>query len=485
MFLLKSLTGFSGQHAARHGCSLRRSRDKRPPRPWMLERLENRLCLATWSECITKRHLPQLLATLAGMMIAFVPCAYADLYVGTLNSNNVLRYDEVTGAFIDTFVSPGDDGPFSARGLIIGHDGNLYISSFNNNRVLRYNATTGDPVPAPGQTGATFVPQGSGGLQGPAGLILGRDGNLYVSSRLNHNVLRYNGTTGDFIDAFVPPAVGGLNTPRALVFGPDGNLYVVASFGAGGAETVLRYDGTTGAPLPAPGQTEAVFASGFAQDVGPGLAFGPDGDLYVSGNANNGVVRFDGATGQFTDIFVSSGSGGLDGPTTPIFGPDNNLYVNSQNNNSVLRYDGRTGAFIDAFVPSGSGGLNEGVFLIFTRTDPTTLAYVPPPHSRFQFTAPPTAVSGTPFDVTVTALDPSGNIDTNYQGTVIFSTSDLDPGVALPADYTFTTGDGGDNGVHTFSGGVVLVTVGAQTLTGTDTLNGISGSATVTVGPGP
>jgi hypothetical protein len=107
------------------------------------------------------------------------------------------------------------------------------------------------------------------------------------------------------------------------------------------------------------------------------------------------------------------------------------------------------------------------------------------PGNRFQITAASSAVSGTPFDLTVTALDLYGNIDTNYQGTVTFSTTDPDSGVVLPADYTFTTGVGGDNGVHTFSGGVTLVTVGDQTLTASDTVNGIAGSATITVGPGP
>jgi hypothetical protein len=57
--------------------------------------------------------------------------------------------------------------------------------------------------------------------------------------------------------------------------------------------------------------------------------------------------------------------------------------------------------------------------------------------------------------------------------------------VLLPADYTFTTGDNGDNGVHTFPGGVTLVTVGDQTVTFTDTASGITGKVTVTVGPGP
>lgn len=104
---------------------------------------------------------------------------------------------------------------------------------------------------------------------------------------------------------------------------------------------------------------------------------------------------------------------------------------------------------------------------------------------HFLVSAAATAVSGTPFDITVTALDPYGNIDTNYQGTVTFSTTDSDPGVMLPANYTFTTDDGGDNGAHTFAGGVILLTLGDLTLTVTDPANGITGSATVTVGPGP
>jgi hypothetical protein len=105
--------------------------------------------------------------------------------------------------------------------------------------------------------------------------------------------------------------------------------------------------------------------------------------------------------------------------------------------------------------------------------------------SRLHITVAPTAVTGTPLDVTVTALDPYGNIDTKYQGTVTFATTDPHSGVVLPVDYTFTTGDGGDNGVHTFLGGAKLVAVGAQVLTCTDTASASTGSATITVGPGP
>ena len=82
-------------------------------------------------------------------------------------------------------------------------------------------------------------------------------------------------------------------------------------------------------------------------------------------------------------------------------------------------------------------------------------------------------------------VDPYGNTDTHYQGTVTFATSDTDPGVVLPPDYTFQPADAG---MATFPGGVTLITPGDRTLTVTDTVSGITGGATVTViaddGPG-
>jgi adhesin/invasin len=63
---------------------------------------------------------------------------------------------------------------------------------------------------------------------------------------------------------------------------------------------------------------------------------------------------------------------------------------------------------------------------------------------------------------------------------VTFSTSDTDPGILLPANYTFTAADAG---VHTFTGGVSLSTPGAQTIMATDMASGITRSATVTVAP--
>jgi hypothetical protein len=265
--------------------------------------------------------------------------------VTSFYGNSVLRYDSETGAFIDTLVTQGAGGLVGPHDAVIGRDGNVYVTSRDTNEVLRYDRTTGAFLGA-------FVPAGSGGLSFPHGLLF-RDGYLYVSSTNTASVLRYDATTGAFIDAFVPTGSGGLRAPTGLLFGPDGNLYVNSQ----GDDSVLRYDGITGAPLPAPGQTGAVFvpshSGGLLNNYGQ-LDFGPDGNLYVPSDGTNNVLRYDGTTGQFLGVFVPAGSGGLNQPEGLEFGPDGRLYVSSGGTNNVLRYDGNSGAFLDVF--TGPGG---------------------------------------------------------------------------------------------------------------------------------
>jgi hypothetical protein len=99
--------------------------------------------------------------------------------------------------------------------------------------------------------------------------------------------------------------------------------------------------------------------------------------------------------------------------------------------------------------------------------------------SAFILAAPDTATAGEPFDLAVTAVDLFGQVAIGYNGTVTFSSSDGDPAVVLPSDYTFTVADAGMVG---FPGGVTLITEGDQTITATDTSDGtITGTATVTV----
>jgi hypothetical protein len=88
--------------------------------------------------------------------------------------------------------------------------------------------------------------------------------------------------------------------------------------------------------------------------------------------------------------------------------------------------------------------------------------------------APASATTGSPFNLTVTFKDPYGNKAT-YLGTVTFTSTDTQ--AVLPAAYTFTAADAG---AHTFS--VTLKTAGPESVTVTDPpVTTLSASASVSV----
>ena len=93
---------------------------------------------------------------------------------------------------------------------------------------------------------------------------------------------------------------------------------------------------------------------------------------------------------------------------------------------------------------------------------------------------PASVTAGTASSVTVTAEDAYGNTTPAYTGTVTFSSTD--GSATLPGDYTFV---GGDNGVHAFTNGVTLTTVGTQTVTATDTVTGSIAGTTSAIAVDP
>ena len=75
-----------------------------------------------------------------------------------------------------------------------------------------------------------------------------------------------------------------------------------------------------------------------------------------------------------------------------------------------------------------------------------------------------TDTAGTAENFTVTAIGPNGATDSNYTGTIHFTSTDSH--ALLPANYTFTAADAG---VHTFS--ATLETAGTQSVSAADTAN--------------
>ncbi|TWU33853.1 LamG-like jellyroll fold domain-containing protein [Novipirellula artificiosorum] len=250
---------------------------------------------------------------------------------------------ESTHPVFDAFVDVNQGGLWSPRGMAFGPDGNLYVSSSDTDSVLRYDGTTGTFIDE-------FVAAGSGGLDYPRDLTF-HDGHLFVSSDLTNSVLRYDGATGAFLSEFITSGSGGLEKPRGLLFGSNSDLYVASG---GDDDAILRYDATTGAFL-----NEFISSGDGGLNNPTRMVFGPDGNFYVSSPnvASNSVLRYD-TSGNFIDTFVSPGSAGLDGPTGLLF-RDGLLLVASNRTNSVLAFAQTSGEFVGEIVAASVGGLRN------------------------------------------------------------------------------------------------------------------------------
>ncbi|HKR66042.1 MAG TPA: hypothetical protein VJZ00_20085 [Thermoanaerobaculia bacterium] len=308
---------------------------------------------------------------LAALLLAATPLAplphSSDLYVAGFFSGSVQRYYGPRSTTAGPRPGPGQSGatyaqPVTRRawGLAFGPDGNLYVANFGNgsDAIMRVQG----PFSATAGTVSTFYDPGA-----YLDLAFGPDGNLYASAR--GNVRRFDIITGALIDEFTHGYP--LIESRAIAFGPDGNLYV-ANYDScvsgpngctGWRSEIVRFDGLTGEFLD-------VFAtsgrSGLEQMTD--LAFGADGALFVANARNSGdgaILRFDRATVRrrsvsspgTTSVFATRP--GLF-PLAIAFGPDHNLYVsadaNAGSDGTILRFDGTTGAFIDVYVSSVLGG---------------------------------------------------------------------------------------------------------------------------------
>ena len=209
------------------------------------------------------------------------------------------------------------------RGLAVDGNGNLYVADFGNGaiRVVDKNGNV-----------RTLVK----GLITPAGLALGSAGVLYVSETLNHRILKVlpDGTwsvlagggyakkddylVGGYADGKGEAAQ--FNEPAGLAWGPDGVLYVADAgnqrIRAVTPDGVVSTVAGSGSDV-IPGTT--YIAGGFAD--GPatearfnfpaGLAVGPDGTLYVADTYNQRIRTI--TDGTVKTLAGNGNSGKTDG----------------------------------------------------------------------------------------------------------------------------------------------------------------------------
>jgi streptogramin lyase len=262
------------------------------------------------------------------------------LYFCDLGNQRIRRLDRQTGnitaiAGNGERAYVGDGGPALDASLNMPHemcfdpDGRIYVVERDSHAVRMVDPASGliTTVAGTGQPGFS----GDGGpateaqLQIPHSIAFDANGDLLICDIGNHRIRRLNVATG-IIDTYAgtgareatpdgaPLAGTPLNGPRTIVVGPDGALYLALREG----NAIYRID-PTAQRIEHLGGTGA---QGYTGDGGPareatlagpkGLAYGPEGRLYVADTENHAIRAIDLASGVITTVLGTGERG--DGP---------------------------------------------------------------------------------------------------------------------------------------------------------------------------
>ena len=280
------------------------------------------------------------------------------LFVDGSGSNQVGNNDFLFTYNGSTLVNTSTNSPFMGNPgqIAVGADGNLYIPEQdigNGSGIDIFSGTNGQFI------GQYLASSFSNGLSfAPTGLAWGPDGKLYIGDSSGDFVSSYDGTT-------VSQAIGpnaGLFAPEGMTFGPGGFLYV-ANANSG---VISRWDGTT-------------LISSFTSVVDHGGAFfdvtvGIDGNLYVTDTTNSVVQVFRASDGTYLGHFGNTGTV-LVQPTGLAFAPNGDLYVTDANGVQVFN---NTGNFVNQLIQfdSNPGDQSMGQFLALSSTVPEPSAFL-------------------------------------------------------------------------------------------------------------
>ena len=296
----------------------------------------------------------------------------SNLFIADTENNRVRRVDATTGV-IDIVAGngergfSGDGGPATDASLAyplsvaVDGQGNLLIADSTNDRVRRVDATTGiiTTVAGSGPTGlfggggfsGDGGPATSARLDGPSGLAVDGDGNIFIADRLNNRIRRVDAVTriietvaGDGNEGFSgdggPATDASLFLPEGVALDGHGNIFIADA----GNNRVRRVDAITGVIDTVAGDGKQGFsgdggpAIGASLDFAIGVAVDGQGNLLIADSTNDRVRRVDAATG-IIDTVAGNGNTGFSGDG----GPATAATLNYPNGIAV---DGRGNLFI-------------------------------------------------------------------------------------------------------------------------------------------
>jgi virginiamycin B lyase len=203
------------------------------------------------------------------------------------------------------------------QAMVVGSDGNLWVTEVIKHQIFR--VTPGGEMTAfrvPGET--------VGVLQG---ITSGPDGNLWFTSR-EENAIRRMSTKGEFNGTFVIPSQATTpnkfnkgSWPRSITVGPDGQLW----FAEMAANKIGRVT-LTGA------FTEFDIPTEDAQAYG--IVTGPDQNMWFTESGAGKIGRLDVKTGKITEFPLSDPKSR---PRDITVGPDDHLWFSMNGSDHIGR----------------------------------------------------------------------------------------------------------------------------------------------------
>jgi hypothetical protein len=204
-------------------------------------------------------------------------------YISSFGSKEIKRYDANTGAFIDNFATLGS----GSRGLAFDDNNNLY-AAFSNS-VNRYDSA--------GALDAGFTHTFASTA---TGILQGADNNIYVSwgtAASPGGIAKYDVSTSTWNDTWRTGITPLPDNSWYMAMDAGGTFHLALSDGR-----IYKDNGTSLVPF-----TEAVGLS--VIDRPRGLTFDPVGDLLVGSFgavSKNSLLKFDGTTGAYEGAFISN-----------------------------------------------------------------------------------------------------------------------------------------------------------------------------------
>ncbi len=281
-------------------------------------------------------------------------CQVSDKYtllVTSRHNNRVIAYDGWTGQHLGDYVPAGGDGLVAPNGIRVDGRRAVYVSSGVDPRMLQIAARNGETIRA----------LDGGALVGLVDMVVREPARLLVSGWHSDGVMEFDLVTHTQIGYFVAPGTGGLDGASTLLETAGGNLLVAGEL----SDQVLEFDGVTG-------EFVRVAAQGGGLDTPTGLLLDEAGNLLVASFETDSVLRY-APDGGYLGEFVTSGSGGLDGAQGMAWGPNGNLFVCSRWGAAILEFSRVDGSPVDhdpntpgvQAVFAGGGGLDGPSYLAF------------------------------------------------------------------------------------------------------------------------